>query len=73
MKLRSIESIAEEEGIKYRKALRIFKRANVKVYGTWTSKKVDAEIAEEIFSEREIRRGKWMYHYEKDLNESFHV
>lgn len=73
MRLRTIESIAQEENIKYRKALGIFKRANIKIYGTGTDKKVDADLADELFSERERRQDSWKRGYDKYMNERFHV
>ena len=65
MRLRKVASIAQEEGITYRNAMRVLKRNRVKVYGTGEKKSVDADIAEEIFCKRESGREKWEYAYER--------
>lgn len=65
MKLRRIASIAQEEGITYRNAMRVLKKNRVKIYGTGEKKSVDADIAEEIFCKREAGREKWEYAYER--------
>ena len=65
MRLRRIASIAQEEGITYRNAMRVLKRNRVKIYGTGEKKAVDADIAEEIFCKRESGREKWEYAYER--------
>lgn len=46
MRLKRIASIAQEEGITYRNAMRVLKRNRVKIYGTGEKKSVDANIAE---------------------------
>ena len=65
MRLRKVASIAQEEGITYRNAMRVLKRNRVKIYGTGEKKSVDADIAEEIFCKREAVREKWEYAYER--------
>ena len=69
MRLRKIASIAQEEGITYRNAMRILKRNRVKIYGAGEKKAVDADIAEEIFCKRESGREKWEYTYERERKE----
>lgn len=65
MRLRRIASIAQEEGITYRNAMRVLRRNRVKIYGAGEKKAVDADIAEEIFCKREAGREKWEYEYER--------
>ena len=65
MRLRRVASIAQEEGITYRNAMRVLKRNRAKIYGTGEKKAVYADIAEEIFCKRDTGREKWEYAYER--------